>query len=194
MLRNILLVLTSLSIAIGGGAASVWYALGAIGGIDAISVSGWVAYPDAGTSQADPYTKARIAREATLPLGPAEGLPFFAARDKDGALLARNCNYVIAGQFPPARFWTLQVAAADRLQPALSRNRTPGLTSYAVMRDDNNMVRVVASRSVQPGNWLQVSGDEPMTFVLTLYDTPVASSQNITEIKLPQVSKVGCDA
>ena len=60
MLRNALLILLTLTIAIGGGAASAWYALGSIGALDTILVGGWVAYPDAGTPQADPYAKARI--------------------------------------------------------------------------------------------------------------------------------------
>lgn len=194
MFRNLLLVLVSLAIAVGGGAASVWYALGSIGGIDSISVSGWTAYPDAGTPQADPYSKARIAREASLPLGRAEGLPFFTAHDEAGNLLSRDCTYQIKGQFPPARFWTLQVAVADRLQRALSRDRTTGLTSYGVVREADNSVSITASRTAAPGNWLTVAGTSPMTLILTLYDTPVASNENISEIRLPQVSRVRCDA
>lgn len=194
MLRNVLIILLTLMIAIGGGAASAWYALGSVGGLDAISVAGWVAYPEAGTPQADPYSKARIAREATLPLGQAEGLPFFTARDAGGDSLRRDCTYRIEGQFPPARFWTLQVAAADRLQRASSRDRSTGLTSYGIIREGDNAVVVTASRSAAAGNWLPLDGSGPMTLVLTLYDTPVASNENIGEIPLPQVLKVGCDA
>ena len=52
---------------------------------------------------------------------------------------------------------------------------------------------VTASRSAAAGNWLPLDGTGPMTLVLTLYDTPVASNENIGEIPLPQVLKVGCD-
>jgi hypothetical protein len=194
MLRNVLLVLLTLTIAIGGGAASAWYALGSIGALDTISVGGWVAYPEAGTPQADPYAKARIAREASLPLGQAEGLPFFASRDASGELLRRDCDYRIEGLFPPARFWTLQVAMADRLQRAVSRDRSIGINSFGLLREDDNAVAITASRAPSPGNWLPIAGTGPMTLVLTFYDTPIASNQNIAEIQLPQVLRVGCDA
>jgi len=194
MLRNAFLVLLTLSIAICGGAASAWFALGSIGALDTISVGGWVAYPEAGSPQADPYARARIAREATLPLGLAEGLPFFASRDASGELLRRNCNYRIEGQFPLARFWTLQVASADRLQQAVSKERSLGLNSLGILHENDNAVVVTASSAPSPGNWLPVSGSGPMTFVLTFYDTPIASNQNISEIQLPQVLRTGCDA
>jgi hypothetical protein len=194
MFRNALLILLTLTIAIGGGAASAWYALGSIGALDTIQVGGWVAYPDAGTPQADPYAKARIAREASLPLGQAEGLPFFASRDAGGELLRRDCDYRIEGQFPQARFWTLQVALADRLQRAVSRERSIGINSFGVLRNGDNTVTISASRSVSPGNWLPVIGAGPMTLVLTFYDTPIASNQNIMEIFLPEVLRVRCDA
>ncbi len=81
MLRTVFVVALSLAIAIGGGAASVWYALKMPDGLGAVSIGPWTTFPDLGTPDADPYSKARIAREGVLSLGLAEGLTFVAQRD-----------------------------------------------------------------------------------------------------------------
>src|SRR5690606_28085130 len=123
-----------LTIAIGGGAGSVWYALGAIGGLGAVHAGVWTAFPDAGTPQSDPYSRARVARDAELPLGRAEGLSFVAERDASGERLSFACTYRIEGLVPPARFFTLH-AADEAMRPAPGLGaRPPGLTTYDLLR------------------------------------------------------------
>lgn len=193
MFRHAFLTLVVLLVAIGGGAGSAWYALGEIGGLGALKVGGWTAYPLAGTPDADPYSKARVAREAELPLGRAEGLSFIAERDAANQPLRRECAYRLEGEIPPARFWTLFAAGANEaaLQPA--GPRAPALSSYGVVRQADNSLVIEASRHASPGNWLAFSGDGPLSLVLTLYDTPIASNENISEIELPRVTRTGCD-
>ena len=84
MFRTVFLTLVTLAIAIGGGAASVWYTLRAQEGIGAVTIGNWTAYPSMGAVDADPYSKARAAREGILALGRAEGLAFFSNRDSNG--------------------------------------------------------------------------------------------------------------
>jgi hypothetical protein len=112
MLKTAFLTLLTLVIAIGGGTASLWYVLRTQDGVGAVAIGGWTAFPDIGTPNADPYSKARVARQGSLSLGRAEGLAFAAERDTGGALLRRECSYRIEGSTVPARFWTLY--AADR--------------------------------------------------------------------------------
>jgi len=193
MLRTAFFTLLTLLIAIGGGAGSVWYALGTVGGLGALTVGGWTAYPQAGGGNADPYSKARIAREAELPLGRAEGLAFIAERDSANAPLRRNCTYRVEGNIPQSRFWTLYAAGpGNRALPAVG-DRARGASAFEVVRQPDNSVLISISRHPAPLNWLAISGDGPMTLVLTLYDTPVTSNENIGEIELPQVLRVGCD-
>jgi hypothetical protein len=194
MLKSALLILLTLFIAIGGGAGSVWYALQAREGVGAITVGGWTAYPDIGTPAADPYSKARIAREGVLALGRAEGLTFVAERDSSGAALRQECAYQIEGSMPVARFWTLY--AADRSLDAVKAvgRRVPAVHSDAVLRLPDNSVSILAGRHPRPGNWLAVDGSGPMAFVLTLYDTPIATSTGLGDIELPQILRAGCDA
>ena len=150
MLRTVILTLATLLIAIGGGAASVWYALQAQEGIGAVTIGNWTAYPSMGAPDADPYSKARAAREGILALGRAEGLVFFSNRDSSGDTLSRKCSYVIEGATPPARFWTFY--AADRslaLLPGKGK-RKPAANSLALLRNADNSFTMTSAPTLPP--------------------------------------------
>ena len=194
MFRTVFLTLVTLAIAIGGGAASVWYTLRAQEGIGAVTIGNWTAYPSMGALDADPYSKARAAREGILALGRAEGLAFFSNRDSSGNTLSRKCSYVIEGATPPARFWTLYAADRSLAMLAGVGRRRPAANSVGLLRNPDNSFAITVDPSATPGNWLGVAGDGPLVFVLTFYDTPVSSSAGIAEIDLPQVLRTGCHA
>lgn len=194
MLKTILITLLALLIAIPGGAATVWYALQSDESFGAVEVDGWTAFPDLGTAAADPYTDARVALEGALALGTAEGLSFVAQRDSQGGALRRECAYMVDGVFPSARFWTLYAADAS-LAPLDSGRRRRAVThSYEVIRKPDNVVAISVASGAQPGNWLPVAGSGPMSLVLTLYDTPLASSTGLSQVTMPKVVRTGCSA
>lgn len=194
MLNKAALVLIVLFIAIGGGAASVWYALHTQKGVGAISVGPWTAFPDIGSVQADPYTNARIVREGVLALGRAEGLAFIAEYDSSGQPLLRQCSYRIEGQLPVARFWTLY-AADQSLNVINTRKLRPAaLHSHQVLRKPDNSVKITASSHPSPGNWLLTVGNGPLYFVLSFYDTPIANSTGLSDIAMPHIIRGNCNA
>ena len=194
MLKNAILTLLSLAIAIGLGGYSVWYALNAQDGVGAIRIGQWTAFPEVGTLNADPYSKARVAREGVLTLGQAEGLAFVAERDDAGEPLKRECTYTIEGGYPTARFWTLYAADLSLGVIDTGKPRQSALQSYEVLRrPDNSVVISVGSRPA-PGNWLLTGGSGKMYFVLTFYDTPIASSTGLSDVTLPRILKAGCNA
>ena len=91
MLKTAFLILFVLAVSIIGGGASVWYTLKANEGMGAVTIGEWTAFPFIGTPDADPYSKARVAREGVLALGRAEGLSFSAQRDSAGEALQSEC-------------------------------------------------------------------------------------------------------
>ena len=193
MFKTIFLTALTLAIAIGGGAGSVWLALDRDLRFGAVTIGAWTAYPDRGTPQADPYSKARFARETDLALGYAEGLTFTARRDAGGELLVPGCRYVVEGSLPPARFWTLHARDARGRIVDPDGERTPALHSFALLREADNTVSINVSSHPSPGNWLAVGGSASFVLVLTLYDTAIASSARIGEVELPQLLRDGCD-
>lgn len=193
MLRTLFLTLVVLVVAVVGGAGSVWIALNASEGIGAVAIGAWTAFPDVGTPEADTYSKARFAREGGLSLGRAEGIAFSAQRDSAGDALRRECTYAIEGVIPSARFWTLYAADARRIVLPPTIRRVPALHSLEMLRTIDGAIRITIGRHPTPGNWLGVTGSGPMQLVLTLYDTPTATTARVIEIELPQVLKLGCD-
>ena len=194
MLKNAFLTLLALVIAIGGGGGSVWYALKVQDGVGAIRIGQWTAFPDIGTQGADPYSKARVAREGVLALGKAEGLSFIAERDLAGDELQRQCDYRIEGSFPTARFWTLYAADQSLGVVETGKPRLAALQSYQVLRQPDNSVIIAVGNRPAPGNWLLTEGFGRMYFVLTFYDTPIASSTGLSDVTLPRIVKAGCNA
>lgn len=194
MLKTAFLTAVFLVIAIGGGTASVWYALDRQDGFEAVKIGGWNAFPEIGTPEADPYSQARTARQGILTLGQAEGVSFIAQYDSAGERLRRGCSYSLEGHVPPARFWTLY-AADENLSALNSHMRRPSaLHSYEILRQPENGVLIAIGPQPAPGNWLIVGGSGAMLLVLTLYDTSIASSAGAADVDLPRLTKVTCDA
>ncbi len=193
MLKSILLTALTIAIAVGGGAGSVWLALEWDFGFGTITIGNWTAFPDHGTPEADPYSRARFSREADLALGRAEGLVFTARRDSSDMPLALECRYRIEGTLPPSRFWTLSARDASNAVINLGGGRSPALHSRALLREPDNSIVTTVSRHPAPGNWLAVRGSGSFTLVLALYDTAISSSARITEVELPRIVREGCD-
>lgn len=190
MFRLPLLVALSLTIAFGGGIWSTLVALDATEGFGAIKLGAWQAFPQAQTIDADPYAKALRANAGELLLGSAEGLRFTAVSDDEGVTLNGSCTYVISGQVPPARAWTLHTGEEDRR--GLSSDLPLALNSQIVLRKDDGSFEVTISPTASPGNWLAVAGDKPFRLVMTLLDTPAAGSSGLIDMSMPTLTRKGC--
>lgn len=194
MLRNLFLIALTLTLAIGAGAGSAWYALQMPDGIGAIRVGAWTAYPNAGTPDADPYSKARVAREGLLALGQAEGLAFIAVSDSAGDALRLGCDYRVEGSTPAARFWTLYATDSSHAVLPFDGAHRPAMHSQEILRAPDNTFSIALGPHPVPGNWIRLQGTGAIALVFTLYDTPVTSSSGVADLEMPQVLKTGCDA
>lgn len=187
MLETISKILAVLAVALGGGIWITDYTLDHFDGFGELQVGGWSAYPASGTMDADPYSKARAARKASLALGTAEGLAFYARRDSNGRELQRRCNYRLSGFTPPARFWTLYPANSD-LMPITPRDGLqPALHSREILYNEDGSVTIAVGPDASPDNWLAVEGSGPFVLVMTLYDTPAASSSGLADLIMPRL-------
>lgn len=193
MLKSTLLTILILAIALIGGAGSVWLALERDFGFDAITIGNWTALPEYGTSDADPYSRARFSREADLALGRGEGLVYTARHDNQGRPLSVECSYTIQGNMPPARFWTLFARDAHHRIINIEGGRPAALHSRQLLRQTDNSVSATISRHMAPGNWLAIAGAGPFSLVLTLFDTTMASNSRIAEVELPEIIRETCD-
>ncbi len=192
MVRTICLTLVFLAISLGGGIASVWYALNTNSSFGAISIGSWTAFPDAGTPDADPYSTARRARDGELPMGQAEGLPFFAKTDSDGRTLSTRCNYRINGKVPAARFWTIHTASPSLIALETKPFRNDALHSRQLLRAPDGSFSITVGPDPAPGNWISVTAAGSMVMVLTLFDTQIASAVTSASEEFPNIIRIQC--
>ena len=191
-MRFTLLVMIAVTIALYLGGWSARWAVDHSSEIGTVVVGQWQATPFAGAPDADPYSKARLARLGNLTLGIGEGILFTADQDGAGNALRRQCNYRLAGQTPPARIWTLVPFTPEGRLIAPAAGRNGWLTSNSLMREEDNSFAIALGPSARSGNWLATSGTGPFTLALALYDTPASASTGVDSLALPSITLETC--
>jgi len=190
-LRNLLHLLMALATAVvlGFGLSYVSLENGLL--LGAVRLGPWVAWPDEGSPNPDPYTRAHIARDGALQLARAEGVSFVAQRDSEGSRLDLDCTYRLDGIRPSAAFWTLTATDENgRLVTASGAGRAINSTRIAREDDGSSVLRV--GSQLAPGNWLETQGSGPFQLVLRVYDSSILSGFSTFEGTLPSVVPERC--
>jgi len=189
--RSVFGLVAAVAIGWAVGMFTAWAALEANIGFNAVHVGPWVGNARVGGTQADPYTRAELARTGELPVGGGEGITFTASVDSEGRALDARCVYRVAGEPPPARWWTLTAYGPDGslIDTPLQRN---GFTSREVMRGAQGTFSIVVSHRARPGDWLPVGPSGRFILVMRLYDTPLSSANSIVEPVLPDITRERC--
>jgi hypothetical protein len=176
--------------AVGLGATYLALTRGAAFG--ALTIGSWTAWPKTGTSDADPYARATIARTGQLPVALGDGVSFTAQTDDNGKLLDGRCDVVLSGVTPAARFWTLTLYNVEGELVANSVNRY-GFSSQEIVRHADGSFDILVTPRANPGNWLPTGGVERYALVLRLYDTAVGVSTKAgREVPMPAVETRSC--
>lgn len=190
-MRFLIDLAVAIAIAAVVGISSAWFAVDRGRLFGSVNVSGWSAWPQEGSVDADPYSLAMLARTGEVPLGAGEGLSFTAEDDSASAPLSGRCIYEIVGETPPARMWTLTAYdATGRLMVNVARRL--GFHSREILRDADGDFRITVAASVAPGNWLPIAAVDRFFLVLRLYDTPLATGSQIADLVMPEIRKVSC--
>lgn len=113
MLRRVLAWSAAVLAGIILGGASAWAALEFGRSSFAEQYGAWRHSRAAGSSAADLYTRAIIAREGLLALSAREALYFSLGVDDQGAPLSENCIYDLTGRQLDARWWSITLYADD---------------------------------------------------------------------------------
>ena len=190
-MRAVLVLLLGLVAAVVLGVGSAYLAVRSPAPVDAISLGAWQAWPNAGTPNVDPYSRARLARNGEIPLGSGEGLPLLARTDDAGAALRSGCDYQIAGITPPARLWTLAVENSNGLTPT-SDGEVAALGSDILLRLPNGGFEIALSAQPRAGNWISTQGFGEFRLVVRLYDTTARLVTALTTLAMPRVVRLSC--
>lgn len=190
-MRFVVHLLTLIVVALVVGFGLSWYALTDGRLFGAHQVGPWLAWPQIGQPNPDPYTRAFLARTGALQLGLSEGLQFVATADSSGRRLERACRYRIDGMTPVAQFWTLAATTPEGASIA-SADGPPALRSNRISRPADGSSVVYVSHTVAPQNWLEIVGEGPFALVLTLYDTSVFAGVGSGVETMPAIIREGC--
>lgn len=191
MRSTLALLLLAVPAALGLGLWSAWLAVRSPTPIDTITLGAWQAWPNAGTADADPYSRARQARIGEIPLGSGEGLMLLAQHDDTGEPLQSGCDYRVAGQTPPARLWTI---ALEDLSGAVvqGENGAAALGSDTLLRATDGAFEIALSQEPQTGNWISTREAERFRVVIRLYDTTARTGTELTTLFMPRIVRDQC--
>jgi hypothetical protein len=189
-LLNLALFLT---LSLGGGLATAWYMIEAGSRLSTRTFGPWVTWVAAGRPEADPYTRAHIARNGLLPLSSTAVLTFKAKTDSRGTQLSSACDYaVVMEDFDPG-WWSLAVYDGQGRLIANAADRY-GFNSSTAMRQVNGSTVINLSRDARPGNWLPTGRSNRIVLILTVQDASWATAihDGGSPQSMPQIVRSAC--
>ena len=168
------------------------FALSHLSPFDQARLGAWSIEAHAGSIEADPYTRARLAKSGEIPLAIGEGLQLIARDDDDGRPLDARCVYQIGPRAPAARYWTLSLMDPQGFPVGNAADRY-GFRSSEILRAGSGDFVITAAAEVHPGNWLPIGAPGPFALALRLYDSPLgATAAAIDPATVPRIKRVGC--
>jgi hypothetical protein len=176
-----------------GGAGSAWYMIEAGSRFSTRSFGPWTTWVAAGRPDADPYTRAHIARNGLLPVSSTLEMTFQAKTDSQGARLTSSCDYAITMPTPEPVWWTLAVfdGQGRLIQNAADRY---AFNIHTAMREPDGRPTINVARDARPGNWLPSGRSGRIIVVLTVQDPAFAAATHDGSAAkaLPEIRRSAC--
>lgn len=143
----------------------------------------------AGSEQADPYTRAIVAKNYLYILNRSEAIYFIAESDGEREL-KRNCDYKIVGKDLPSRWWSITIYGEDNFLIPNEHN-IYSITSANVLKEGDHW-QIHVSRDPKGKNWIPLRGEGKFYITLRLYNPEKDVYEKIKEIELPSIIREGC--
>ena len=182
-----------LLLSIVGGLGSAWYMVEVGSPLTTERTGPWKLWTLAGKPEADPYTRANLARSGRLPMTSSTAHYYLASTDSNGRRLLATCEYMIEGTGPSGLWWSLAIYD-DLGQIFANPVQRYAYNSSTVLRATNGSYQITLARALRPGNWLPVAGSRPLALVLRVY-LPEASADTNAEpagADLPVIKRIAC--
>ena len=178
------------ALAVGVGSA-LWVLKKAAWLNPSVQVGAWRSNLQAGSVDADMYTRATVAVNALLALGRSETMYFVATQDDSGQGLRSQCNYRISGVPPQARWWSITAYAED-LFLFDAPNAHYSLNGSTAKLDASGAFALTIGPNEQMGTyWLPTPGQRPVVLTLRLYNPDPALQAAPQSLTAPSVQQIG---
>jgi hypothetical protein len=196
-MRTIIYVIATFVAALLLGIGSAWFMIDQGSPLTTERAGPWASWTSEGNPNADPYTKAHLARSGRLPLTSTTARYFIAHTDSAGRDLTAQCEYSIEGPSINARWWSLAVydeggSLIDNPSQRFSFN------SDEMLRHADGTYRVNLAKNARPENWLP-SGDGStgrLVLMLRIYgprETDATGIGLVPPDRLPKIERKSCE-
>ena len=177
------------------GLGSAWWELRhATWSGNLVKVGPWTSSTLAGSTDADMYTRARVALEGLLALGRDETMYYVARHDDAGRPLRSDCSYRVEGLPPPARWWSI-TAYADDLFLFDAPNRQYSLNSGTARLDASGRFALMTGPNAIEGlHWLPTPGQRGLVLTLRLYNPAPDLQAAPARLQPPSIKAIGACA
>lgn len=193
-MRSLLTFITAFVLALSLGLGSAWYMIANGSPLTTGHIGSWSVWYAVGNPDADPYTKAYLARTGRLPITSTSALYYHATEDESGEPLVSECDYVIDGEPIDAAWWSLAVyTGTGRLIP--NKAGRYSFNKNDIIRRANGAFRITLASSARAGNWLPTADSEELQLVLRVYGPRNNNNTvkgRLLEQFLPSVQKMEC--
>lgn len=173
------------------GLASTWYVLKRVG-IDGVTAGAWRADLLAGSADAGPYTRARIAVNAVLALDRRETIYFLAVTDDNGEPLRAECRYALSGSAPNSSWWSITAYAGDNfLFPVESHRYSVSGNSLNVAVGEPFSATIGLTSGNAPVSDIETTGQGELRLTLRLYKPDATLQRDPASLQAPRITPVG---
>lgn len=187
------MAISALSLFIGIGSAWLMIEEGAF--FTTSKAGPWKTWTNEGRLDADPYTRARMARRGGLPVTAATALYFIADEDSEGYSLDPSCDYEIVGRPFNALWWSIAAYQdGGRLIENKAERYAFNSKNTAVFPDGGFRIRFAPS--ARPGNWLPSTGADDPILMLRVFRPQNAAEAGDRDTRpeiLPAINRVDCE-
>ena len=151
----------------------------------------WTTNLDVGSSSAEMYVRAVVARIGLFALNKTETIYFSAETDEDGQPLRSVCDYRVEGSDMAARWWSITVYGADNF---LIPNDTMryAFNGGNVAKTADGRYTILLSPTPKPGNWLPSGNQDQLNLALRLYNPLPEVYQKPAGLELPRIIREKC--
>ncbi len=144
-----------------------------------------------GSSRADWYTRALVARTGLFALNRSETIYFIAQSDNSGRPLHSGCDYSIEGRDLNTRWWSLTAYGEDHFLIPNQENRY-SINGQNVVGDADGRYTITLSSTPKASNWLPAGEQDKIFLALRLYNPEPEIYKNIGRIQLPSIIRAEC--
>lgn len=152
----------------------------------------WFTNRSIGSVDADPYTRALVARVGLLGLNRSEAIYYTRSHDEAGAEFEERCTYRIDGGPLAARWWSITLYAPDNFL-AINGDDHPSIDATSVTTSaDGSWSATIAPDRGDAVDWISSRNGGTFRLSIRLYNPGPEIGEHMADVNLPRVTRESC--